>query len=182
MDDLRKFFNPKTYYKRKFAPYNKSLSLSDQFLFHSPTLDYSGIEREKVKTRTLTLKTSPLYTYEGGMSYFVNLDFPFKLSLNFSFPSQAKVNRFFGMKEFFLENTLSAKGRLQKEEVREVQERLAREDRCLHLTFNVIVEGESDEKLDERTRKFAISFTTNSNVKLLKKMIWDWDFVLTPCL
>ena len=60
LESLRKFFNPKTYYKREFAPYNKMTSLSDQFLFHSPRLNHSGIEREGVKTRTLSLKTSPL--------------------------------------------------------------------------------------------------------------------------
>ena len=178
IDDLRRFFNPKTYYKRKLAPCNKGISLSDQFLFNSPTLDYSGIKRENVKTRTLTLKTSPLYAYDGGMSYFVGLDFPFKLSLNFSFPSKSKVSQFFGIKEFFLENTLSAKGRLQKEEVKLVQEKLARDDRCLHMTFNVIIEGESDEELDEKTQKICHIFHN----KLECEVIEEDDIGLGLCL
>ena len=169
LESLRKFFNPKTYYKREFAPYNKMIPLSEQFLFHSPRLNHSGIEREGVKTRTLSLKTSPLYAYDGGMSYFVGLDFPFKLSLNFSFPSKTKVKNFFGIKEFFLENTPSARGRLQKEEIKEVQEKLARNDRCLHLTFNVIIEGASEEELDERTRKICHIFHNKLECEVIKE-------------
>ena len=153
LDFLRQFFNPKTYYKRDFVPYNKNLSLSEQFLYNFPILDYPSIEREGVKTRTLTLKTSPSYAYPGGMAYFVGLDFPFKLSLNFAFPSKSKVNRFFDFKEFFLENTPTAKGKVQREEIKEVQDRLARKDRCLQLTFNIILEGESEEELDAKTQK-----------------------------
>jgi hypothetical protein len=178
LDHLRKFFNPKTYYKREFAPFNKLRPLSDQFLFNSPTLDYSHIKREGVKTRTLSLKTSPLYAYDGGMAYFVGLDFPFKLSLNFSFPSKTKVKKFFGIKEFFLENTMSAKGRIQKEEVKEVQEKLARDDRCLHMTFNIVIEGETDEELDERTRKICHIFHN----KLECEVIVEDDIGLGLCL
>ena len=178
LDYLRKFFNPKTYYKREFAPCNKSLPLSEQFLFNSPKLDYSTIEREGIKTRTLSLKTSPLYAYDGGMAYFTLLDFPFKLSLNFSFPSKAKVKKFFGIKEFFLENTLSAKGKIQKEEIKEVQEKLARDDRCLHLTFNIIIEGSTDEELDERTRKICHIFHN----KLECEVIEEDDIGLGLCL
>ena len=32
LDELRRFFNPKSYYKREFVPYNQNRSLSDQFL------------------------------------------------------------------------------------------------------------------------------------------------------
>ena len=158
LDFLRQFFNPKTYYKRNFIPYNKNLSLSEQFLYNSPILDYPSIEREGVKTRTLTLKTSPSYAYPGGMAYFVGLDFPFKLSLNFTFPSKSKVNRFFDFKEFFLENTPTAKGKVQREEIKEAQDRLARKDRCLQLTFNIILEGESEEELDAKTQKITHIF------------------------
>lgn len=153
LDVLRRFFNPKTYYKRSFAKYNPYISLSDQVIYHSPVLDYSGIEREGIKTRTLTLKTSPQYAYPGGMAYFTRLTFPFKLSLNLSFPTRSQVKTFFDMKEFFLQNTPSARARRQREEVLEVQERLVRDDRCLHLTFNVIIEGETDEILDSRVRE-----------------------------
>ena len=158
LDVLRKFFNPKTYYKRSFAKYNPNLSLSDQVIYHNPVLDYGGIEREGIKTRTLTLKTSPQYAYPGGMAYFTRLTFPFKLSLNFSFPTKGTVKTFFDMKEFFLQNTPSAKARRQREEVLEIQERLARDDRCLHLTFSVVIEGETDEILEKRVREVVNVF------------------------
>ena len=178
LDELRRFFNPKSYYDREFAPYNKRISLSDQFLFNSPMLDYSGIEREGIKTRTISLKTSPLYSYSGGMSYFVGLNFPFRLSLNFSFPSKAKVSHFFGIKEFFLEKTLSARGLVQKEEVKDVQDKLARDDRCLHMTFNVIIEGRSDEELDERERKICHIFHNKLECEVIKES----DIGLGLCL
>lgn len=158
LDVLRKFFNPKTYYKRPFAPFNPNVPISDQILYHSPTLDYSGIEREGIKTKTLTLKTSPQYAYPGGMAYFTKLGFPFKLALNLSFPKKADVKMFFDMKEFFLQNTPSARARRQREEVLEVQERLVRDDRCLHMTFNVILEGETEEILDSRIREVVNVF------------------------
>ena len=158
LDILRRFFNPKTYYKRSFAPYNPNLPISDQVIYHNPTLDYAGIEREGIKTRTLTLKTSPQYAYPGGMAYFTRLGFPFKLSLNFSFPSKGQVKTFFDMKEFFLQNTPSAKAKRQREEVLEVQDKLARDDRCLNLTFSVVIEGETDADLETRVREVVNVF------------------------
>jgi len=102
----------------------------------------------------------------------------FKLSLNFSFPSKAKVKKFFGLKEFFLENTMSAKGKVQKEEVQAVQDKLARDDRCLQMTFNIIVEAETDEELDERTRKICHVFHN----KLECEVIEEDDIGLGLCL
>jgi TraC protein/TraG P-loop domain/CagE, TrbE, VirB family, component of type IV transporter system len=161
LDVLRRFFNPKTYYKRSFAPYNPSLPISDQLLYNSPTLDFAGIEREGVKTRTLSLKTSPQHAYPGGMAYFLKLPFPFKLALNFKFPTKRQSKSFFDMKEFFLQNTPSARARRQREEILEVQEKLAREDRCLHLTFNVIVEAENDATLEARVREVVNIFNND---------------------
>ncbi len=158
LDFLRRFFNPKTYYKRSFARFNPNLPISDQILYQAPTLDYVGIEREGVKTRTLTLKTSPQYAYPGGMANFLKLSFPFKLSLNFRFPTKRQVKTFFDLKEFFLQNSPSAKAKRQQEEILEVQNRLAREDRCLYLTFNVVIEGETDEELDARVREVVNVF------------------------
>src|SRR5208282_809827 len=117
-----------------------------------------GIEREGIKTRTLSLKTSPQFAYPGGMAHFTKLPFPFKLSMNVTFPTKRQVKTFFDMKEFFLQNTPSAKSRRQREEVLEVQERLARDDRCLSLTFNVIIEGETDEVLESRVREVVNVF------------------------
>ena len=178
LDLLRRFFNPKTYYKRGFAPYNPSLPISDQILYSSPTLDFAGIEREGIKTRTLTLKTSPQYAYPGGMAYFLRLPFPFKLALNFKFPTKRQAKSFFDMKEFFLQNTPSARARRQREEVLEVQEKLARDDRCLHLTFNVIVEAETDELLESRVRDVVNIF----NNDLECETILEDDIGLGLCL
>lgn len=158
LNTLRSFFNPKTFYKRNFASYNKNFSLSEQFLYNSPTLDFDGIEREGVKTRTLSLKTSPSHAYPGGMAYFLSLNFPYKFSLNVSFPSKSKTKFFFETKEFFLEHGATAKARRQKEELEEVQTRLARNDKCLQLTFNIILEGKSEEELDTQTQQICNIF------------------------
>lgn len=168
LDVLRRFFNPKTYYKRSFASFNKNVPLSDQFIYNSPTLDFSGIEREGVKSRTLTLKTSPLYAYPGGMAYFLTLLFPFKLSLNFSFPTKNQTKLFFDTKEFFLEHGPTAKARLQREEIKEVQNQLARNDRCLKLTFNVIIEGETEEELNDREQRICHIFNNQLDCEVIK--------------
>lgn len=178
LDVLRRFFNPKTYYKRSFAAWNPSASLAGQFLYAPPVLDFAGIEREGIKTRTLTLKTSPQFVYPGGMAYFTKIPFPFRLSLNVSFPSKMKVRRFFDLKAFFLQNSVSAKARMQQAEIQEVQERLARDDRCVHLTFTVVIEGESDEALDERTRALCSIFHND----LECEVIVEDDIGLGLCL
>ena len=155
---IRQFFNPKEYYNREFARYNKHLPISEQLIYNSPTLDYKGIEREKVKTRTITLKTSPQFAYAGGMAYFTKLKFPYKLSLNFSFPSKASVKKFFSVKEFFLENGTNARAKVQKKEVKHTQERLQNGEKCLYLTFCIVIEGENDEALAKRTRELVNIF------------------------
>ena len=150
---LRRVFNPKTAYKRDFAKYNPNEPISQQIVYNSPVLSHSGIVREGVKTRTLSLKTSPEFAYPGGMSYFCKLPFPFRLNLAVSFPSKANIKRFFDLKEFFLQNSPSARSKRQQEEVLAVQDRLARDDRCLFITFNITVEGKDDNELDRRTRE-----------------------------
>ncbi|MBT4791324.1 MAG: TraC family protein [Halobacteriovoraceae bacterium] len=156
--DLRRFFNPKEFYKRDFAKFNKNISISDQLIYNSPVLDYVGIEREKIKTRTITLKTSPQLAYAGGMAYFTKLKFPYKISLNFSFPSKTNVKKFFDVKEFFLENSVSGKAKIQREEIKSAQNRLAMGEKCLFLTFCIVIEGETDEILDKRTRELVNVF------------------------
>lgn len=169
LDFLRKFFNPQTYYKRSFAKYNDQISLSDQYLYNSPVLDFKGMEREGIKTRTLSLKTAPQYVFAGGPAYFTKLNFPFRISLNFSFPSKEKVRRFFDLKEFFLQHTPSAKSRVQREEILHIQDRLARDDRCLAMTFNVILEGETDDILDERTRAICNIFHNELECEVIQE-------------
>jgi type IV secretory pathway VirB4 component len=149
---MRRFFNPVAYYQRQFAAYNCKQSLSEQIVYTSPTLNFDGIEREGVLTRTISLKTSPSFAYPGGMAYFTRLKFPLRIALNFSFPSKAKVKKFFDLKEFFLENTPSARARRQKDEILDVQERLVRDDRCLHLSFHITLEGRTKDELDARAR------------------------------
>ena len=158
LDYLRRFFNPETYYQRSFASYNPRHSLAEQLLYNSPTIDYEGISREGHTTRTLSLLTSPQISYPGGMAYFSQLTFPYRISLNFSFPKKGEVKRFFDVKEFFLQNSPTARARVQREEILETQDRLAREDRCVHMTFNVTIDGKSEIELEERVRSVCNLF------------------------
>ena len=167
LDYLRRFFNPKTYYKREFAAYNPSVSLGKQYLYNSPSLSYEGITREGIATRTLSLVTAPQISYPGGMAYFTRLNFPFRIALNFSFPTKAKVKQFFDLKEFFLENTPTAKARVQKEEILAVQDRLARDDSCLNMTFNVIVDGNAKEEIDSRVRSVCKVFNEDLDAEAI---------------
>ena len=169
VDYLRLYFNPQTYYKRSFAKFNPSDSIDNQFLFNSPELNFDGMSREGVKTRTISLKTSPQFAYPGSMAYFLTLDFPFRISLNISFPSRASVKRFFDFKEFFLENSMSAKSRYQREEIAEVQERLVRDDKCLHLTFTVVIEGQTDEELDRKARHVCNVFNNKMECEVIEE-------------
>ena len=158
LDYLRRFFNPVSYYQREFAPVSPHQKLADQIVFSSPKLSYVGISREGVKTRTLSLKTAPSYSFPGGMAQFVGLKFPFRIGINISFPTSASVKKFLSIKEFFLENAATARAQVQKEEVQEIQRDLARDDRCLQMTFTISLEGDSIEELDERTRKICQVF------------------------
>jgi hypothetical protein len=158
VDYLRRFFNPKDYYRRDFAPFNSQQSLSDQLIYSAPEATPQGITREGVKTRTITLKMSPKRVFAGGMASFTQLSFPFKLSLNFSFPPKAKIKSYFDIKEFFLQNSPSARAKRQNEELKEVQNRLAHDERCLYMTFSVVVEGESEDVLDQRSRSITAVF------------------------
>jgi hypothetical protein len=152
LDILRRYFNPVSYYKREFAPLNHNLDLAEQIVYSPPVMTFAGIAREGVRSRTLSLKTSPNFAYPGGMAYFLGLPFPFRMCLNVSFPSRTKVKKFFDMKEFFLENTPTARARRQKEEVLDVQNRLVRDDRCLHVSFHFTIEGTTEDDLDAKTR------------------------------
>lgn len=152
LDFLRQFFNPKSYYERRFARFNPSVPISDQVIFSSPTGSYPSIEREGIKTKTLSLATSPHLAYPGGMAYFTQLPFPFRLSLNIKFPTKTQSKTFFDLKEFFLQNTPSARARRQREDVLLVQEKLAHGDRVVHATINVTVESDNEEVLSDRVR------------------------------
>ncbi len=157
-DFLRQTFNPVTYFKRPFAAVNPNLSLSQQVIFCPATLDHPGIEREGIRTRTLSLKNAPSFAYPGAMAYFLSLKFPFRICLNISFPSSSSVKKHFGVKEFFLQNTPSARSRRQKAEIDLLQEKLVRDDKVLQMTFFVLLEGSSDEELDIQTKECLVRF------------------------
>ena len=164
-DILRRTFNPVTYYERPFAKLNSNLPLSEQIIFCPSELNYAGITREGVGTRTITLKNAPSFAYPGAMAYFLSLDFPFRIGINISFPKGAAMKRHFGMKEFFLQNTPSARSKRQKAEIDSLQERLLRDDRVLNMTFCVFIESEAREtpeatveELERRTKETLARF------------------------
>ncbi len=169
VDFLRRFFNPREYLERDFAPFNPHISISEQIVYAGPTGSLEGLQREGLKTRTITLKTSPRRVIPGGMANFLTLNFPFRLSLNFSFPKAAKVKSYFDTKEFFLQNSPSARARRQQQELKEIQERLAHDERCLFMTFCVIVEGETDEILNQRTRAITSVFHNDLECEVIKE-------------
>ena len=166
---LRRSFNPESYFKRVFAPLNDSIPLADQVLFSTPRLSYSGIECEGVHSKVLSLKTSPSFSYPGGMAYFTSLGFPFRIGINVSFPTNASVRKFLNTKEFFLENAATAKARVQKQEIEYVQEQLARDDRVLQITFCLVVEGKTEEELDERVRKVCNIFHNQLECEVIEE-------------
>lgn len=150
-DFLRRTFNPVTYYERPFSKVNPSLPISDQVVFCKSELSFDGIKREGVQTRTISLKNAPAFAYPGSMAYFLGLEFPFRICINVSFPRAAAIKRHFGMKEFFLQNTPSARARRQKTEIDALQERLLRDDRVVNMTFNVFIESKSGDNKNENT-------------------------------
>ncbi len=166
---LRRFFNPKEYLERDFAPFSPHISISEQLVYAGLKGDFEGLEREGLKTRTITLKTSPRRVTPGGMANFLTLNFPFKLSLNFSFPKAAKIKSYFDTKEFFLQNSPSARARRQQQEIKEIQERLAHDERCLFMTFSVIVEGETEEILNQRTRAITSVFHNDLECEVIRE-------------
>lgn len=150
-DFLRRTFNPVTYYERPFAKVNANLPISDQVVFCKSELTFDGIKREGVQTRTISLKNAPAFAYPGSMAYFLGLEFPFRICINVSFPKAAAMKRHFGMKEFFLQNTPSARARRQKTEIDALQERLLRDDRVVNMTFNVFIESHTDDAKTENS-------------------------------
>jgi hypothetical protein len=169
VDFLRRFFNPKEYLAREFAPFNPHVPISEQIVYAGPTGSLEGLEREGMKTRTITLKTSPRRVIPGGMANFLQLPFPFRLSLNFSFPKPAKVKSYFDTKEFFLQNSPSARAKRQLEELKTIQTRLAHDERCLFITFCVIVEGETEEILNSRTRAITSVFHNDLECEVIRE-------------
>jgi hypothetical protein len=169
VDFLRRFFNPKEYLEREFAPFSQHVPISEQIVYAGPKGSLEGLEREGLKTRTITLKTSPRRVIPGGMANFLAVNFPFRLSLNFSFPKPSKIKSYFDTKEFFLQNSPSAKARRQQQEIKDIQERLAHDERCLFMTFCVVVEGDTEEILSQRTRAITSVFHNDLECEVIKE-------------
>ena len=167
MDSLRRFLNPKEYFEREFMEYNPNASISDQVLFTSPRLSFSSFEREGVQSRSVVLKVCPKRSTPGAVAGFLALPFPFRISMNFSFPEKIKVNRSLDLKAFFLQNTPSAAARRQKSDLDVVQDKIAHGDRCLHMTLTVVVEGETEEELSSRVRDIVNVFHRDLEAEVL---------------
>lgn len=178
LDSLRRFLNPKEYFNRDFMPYNANESISDQALFNSPKLSFSSFGREGIQSRTLVLKVCPKCSTPGAVAGFLALQFPFRISMNFSFPSPRKVNRMLDLKSFFLERTPTHGSKRQKSDLDVVQHKIAHGSRCLHMTFSVIIEGETDEELNRRTREVINVFQNDLGCEV----IVDQDIGFGLCL
>ncbi|MBC85741.1 MAG: hypothetical protein CL677_01070 [Bdellovibrionaceae bacterium] len=153
VDVLRRTLNPIQYYTREFASYNPNRSLSDQVLYNSPLPSYRGLEREGVKSRTLTIKTPPEYAIASGFANLLTLPFPLRMSVNVSIPSQGKVARYLELKDFFLQNTPSQAAKLQKADLDKVQRRIAQNENVVNATISIHIEGSTDEILEDRIRR-----------------------------
>ncbi len=178
VESLRRFFNPKEFYKRDFVSYNPNLSISDQVIYNSLELSYESLSRENVKTKSISLKNCPRYGLPGGMASFLKLNFPYRVCLNISLPKKNKVKNSLGLKAFFLENTPTAESRKLKDDLDLVEEKLAHDDRCLQMTFTIVIEGETDEQIDERTRKILSIFKHDLECEAIK----ETDIGLGLCL
>src|SRR3989344_2516180 len=178
LDSLRRFLNPKEYYNRDFLHYNPNESISKQMLFNSPKLTFSSFEREGVRTRTIVLKVCPKRSTPGAVAGFLALQFPFRISMNFSFPSPRKVNRALDLKGFFLERKPNQGSLRQKADLQEVQKKIAHGSRCVHMTFSIVVEGESEDELNRRTREVINVFQNDLGCEV----IVDQDIGFALCL
>lgn len=178
IESLRRFLNPKEFYEREFVGYNSNASISDQVLFTSPVLSHSSFEREGVKTKTIVMKVCPKRSVPGAVAGFLTLPFPFRISMNFSFPDKLRAKRNLDMKGFFLKNAPTASSSRLKADLDSVQKKLAHGARCLHMTFSVIVEGSSDEELSKRVRDTVNVFQND----LECEVIVDDDIGFGLCL
>ena len=178
LESLRRFLNPKEFYSRDFMPFNPNESISNQAVFNSPKLSHSSFEREGVKSRTIVLKMCPKRSTPGAVAGFLALPFPFRISMNFSFPSVRKVNRILDLKSFFLERTPNQGAARQKADLETVQKKIAHGSRCAHMTFSIIVEGETDDEINRRTRELIHVFQNDLGCEV----IVDDDIGFALCL
>ncbi|MEK7692115.1 MAG: TraC family protein, partial [Bdellovibrionota bacterium] len=155
---LRQQFSPKIWPLHHFSKWNPKIPISRQVTSRGMRLNHSGIRRDGLQSRVLTLKNAPAFAYPGAMAYFLALPFPFRIVMNVSFPAAGQIKRHFAVKEFFLQNTPSAQARRQKAEVEALQGQLVAGDRVVQMTFSVILEAEADEELETRSHRVLALF------------------------
>ena len=83
----------------------------------------SSFEREGVRSKTVVMKVCPKRSIPGAVAGFLALPFPFRISMNFSFPEKLKAKRALDLKAFFLKNAPSASTARQKADLDAVQEK-----------------------------------------------------------
>ncbi|MGE3682709.1 MAG: TraC family protein [Bdellovibrionales bacterium] len=133
------------------ASINPEVPLNEQLFFSSIEADEKGLLGNRV-TKTVSLLV-PSDHYEGGPTVFLNLDFPFLLSLRMTFPSKAKVAKILGIKEYCTKSSYSAKSQRQFEELQETKRRLAEGDPCVHMCWSLTVSGQGEREATERANK-----------------------------
>jgi hypothetical protein len=149
------------------APINECIPLNEQLLFERSEADSAGLIGKRV-TRTVSLLV-PTSHYEGASSLFLKLKFPFTLSLRFTFPTKAKVNKFLAVKEWCTKNSYSPRSRKQFEDIQLTKKRLADDDPCIHMCWSVTVEGANEQEAVKRAhavQAFAVeSFDCNAIIE-----------------
>lgn len=163
---LRRWFQPNSHLK---FPEIEKQELSSQILFSTPTLSTSGLERDSLKSQTFSWQKAPMVSFTGAMTQVLKLPFAFKVCLNISFPPKLQTKRWLDLKEFFLENTPSARARRQKQDVMRVQEKLAYDDECVSVTATLTYDGHSNEDLIEKKRQVFHLFHSSVRIPLMEE-------------
>jgi type IV secretory pathway VirB4 component len=169
LSQLRAKMNPLSHATREFASHTPSAAIGEQIVYCKPQVRHGKVQFEDTTYKVLSLKNPPAYVFPGQMALLTTLDFPFEIVTNFNFPHASKTKRYLDMKEFFLQNTPSAKARRQREEVLEVQDRLARDDACLQMSFHIILSGKDEEVIAQRIRRLKSAFATSLDCELIEE-------------
>lgn len=163
---LRRWFHPSS---TMTFPEIEAQELSRQILFSTPNLSSASITREGVTSQTFSWMNAPMLSFTGAMSQVLKLPFAFKVCLNISFPPKLQTKRWLDLKEFFLENTPSARARRQKQDVMRVQEKLAHDDECVSVTATLTLDGHSPEDLIEKKRQVFHLFHSGVRIPLMEE-------------
>ncbi len=170
VDKMRVKLNPESSTVRSFASYAQNCPISEQLVYCKPEISFDKLTLEGHTYKVLSLKNPPAYVFPGQMALLTSLDFPYEIVTNFNFPPAAKTKRYLDMKEFFLQNTPSAKARRQREEVLQVQDRLARDDSCVQMSFHIILSGKDEEEIQKRARSLQAAFSSSLDCELIEEV------------